>query len=99
MIDKFDKVKYREKVLFLLKNDKEQIAKNIIRKIAKDNIRSKDLDWLYNFFSPIYDELFYDLMTEKLIITSSTKDLLESLSLPFFKMDKDKKDEIFRKIL
>jgi len=99
MINKFDKVKYKEKILFLLKNDKEQIARNIMKKIAKENINSEDLYWLYNFFSPIYDELFYDLMTQKIIVTSTTKELLENLSLPFFKMEQEKKDKIFRKIL
>jgi len=45
MINKFDKVKYKEKILFLLKNDKEQLAKNIIKKIAKENyIEIQDLD-------------------------------------------------------
>lgn len=96
----FDKKKYREKILFLIRNDKEQLAKNIIKKIAKENyIEIQDLDWLYSFFSPIYDELFYDLMTKKLNITSSTKNLLEHLSLPFFKMEKTKKEKIFNKIL
>lgn len=99
MINKFDRIKYKEKILFLIKNDKEQIARNIIKKIAKENIKSENLDWLYNFFSPIYDELFYDLMTQKIIVTSTTKELLENLSLPFFKMEQEKKDKIFRKIL
>lgn len=97
MINKFDKVKYKEKILFLLKNDKEQLAKTIIKKIAKENyIEIQDLNWLYNFFSPIYDELFYDLMTQKLTITSSTKELIEGLSLPFLKMEKSKQDKILK---
>jgi hypothetical protein len=35
-MDKFHKDEYRKRILFLLRNNKEDIAKNIIRKVAKD---------------------------------------------------------------
>jgi len=35
-------------------------------------------------------------MTQKLTITSSTKELIEGLSLPFLKMEKSKQDKILK---
>lgn len=90
---------YREKILFLLKNKKENYAKNLIYKVAKDRyIKYNDVLWLYNFFSPIYDELFYDIMLERIKIKQSTKMLLEKLSMPLFKMSEIQKKSILNDI-
>lgn len=90
---------YKEKILFLLRNDKEQLAKKLIHNIAeKKYLNSHDLNWLYDFFSPIYDDLFYDLMFKKIEITTSTKELLENLSLPLYKMDEGKKNIVIKKL-
>lgn len=90
---------YRQKILFLLKHDNEEIAKKMIKQVAKNEyLQSHDFNWLYNFFSPIYDELFYDLMFKKIEITTSTKDLLEKLSLPLFKMNESDKRKLLDSI-
>lgn len=90
---------YRIKILLLLKNNDELIAKNIIFWIANDEfMQNWDYKWMYNFFSPIYDELFYELVTEKLKLSRETRNLLETLSLPYFKMDKSKKDKLLKRL-
>ncbi len=95
----FDAENYRQKILFFLRNDKEQLANELIKKIANQNyINNWDIDWLYDFFSPIYDELFYDFMFKKIDVTVTTKELLETLSLPLYKMEKSQKDNIIKKI-
>jgi hypothetical protein len=96
-IIKFNKDKFKQKILFLLRNNKEETAKKLIKKIAKKEfIEKEDIRGLYEFFSPIYDELFYDLIFEKLKLTNETKELLEKLSLPFFKMKKEFREEILK---
>lgn len=90
---------YRQKILFLLKHDKEELAKKIITQVAKNEyLQSHNFRWLYNFFSPIFDELFYDLIFKKIEITTSTKELLEKLSLPLFKMDERDKQKLLDSI-
>nr|MDD3719857.1 hypothetical protein [Candidatus Gracilibacteria bacterium] len=90
---------YRIKILLLLKNNDELIAKNIIFGIANDEfMQNGDYKGMYNFFSPIYDELFYELVTEKLKLSRETRNLLETLSLPYFKMDKSKKDKLLKRL-
>lgn len=97
--EKFDVEMYRQKILFLLRNDKEKIAKNIMKEIAREEyIAKNDMNGLYEFFSPIYDELFYDLMFKNINITISTKELLENLALPIFKMEESRKEEVIGKI-
>lgn len=89
---------YRQKILFLLKNDKEKLAKNVIKMIfQKKYLEEHNIDWLYDFFSPIYDELFYDLMFENIKVSSKTRELLETLALPIFKMDDLEKDKLIKK--
>lgn len=98
--EKFDIETYRQKILFLLRNDREKIAKKIIKEVAKQKyIENDDMNWLYEFFCPIYDELFYDLMFQNIKITTWTKELLENLSMPIFKMEENKKYEMMKKIV
>lgn len=90
---------FREKILYLLKNDKEEMAKKLMIQIAKDDfLDEKDFEWMYQFFSPIYDELFYDLMFENIHLKTKTKELLEELSLPFFQMEDSLKYSIIKHI-
>ena len=61
-MDQFKQQEYRDKILFLLRNDKEVIAKEMIKKIAREKfLVNEDTQGLYNFFSPLYDELFFEI--------------------------------------
>lgn len=96
----FDTEIFRQKILFLLKNDNEKKAQDLIKKIAKEKyISQDDIQGLYECFSPLYDELFFDVMFENIKIQSSTKELLEKLSLPLFQMEKSEKEKIIKNIL
>ena len=95
----FDTEIFRQKILFLLKNDKQKRAKELIKQIAYEKYLSReDIEGLYRCFSPLFDELFYDMMFENIKIQSSTKELLETLALPLFKMEKQKKETVIKKI-
>lgn len=98
-ITKLDTEFYRQKILFLLRNDKEKLAKNLIIKIAKEEYLDKnDIEWLYNFFSPIFDAIFYEIMFEKIRINNRTKTLLEILALPLWNYNDSKRRKILSKI-
>ena len=95
----FDKEFYKQKILFLLRNDSEEKAKEIIKEVAKDKyINQNDIDGLYSFFSPLYDEIFYDLMFKKINVNISTKELLETLALPIFQMNEYRKKDLIDKL-
>lgn len=98
-MENFNTENYRQKILFLLRNDKENIAKKLIKQIAKENfLEHNDINWLYQFFSPIFDEIFYELMFEKIHITNSTKLLLERLALPLNKVEESERNKIIGKL-
>jgi citrate lyase synthetase len=91
---------YKQKILLLLRQDKERIAKDLIKQIAqKAYIEKKDFRGLYLFFSPIYDELFHDIIFEKIKITNNTKVLLERLALPLERFDDKERNKIIGKII
>lgn len=93
----FDTEIFRQKILFLLKNDKQKVAEKMIKKIAFENyLLREDMRGLYDCFSPLFDELFYDMMFENIKIQSSTKDLLEKLALPLFKMEKRDQETVIQ---
>ncbi len=97
--EKFNTTFYKQKILFLLRNDKEVLAKKLIKHIAKEEyIENNNIPWLYSFFSPIYDELFYEIMFEKIHITNSTKVLLERLALPLERFENKERSKIISKI-
>jgi len=88
----FQEKVFREKIMFLLKNDKEDFARELMLLIAQEQfINQEDFLWLYQFFSPIYDELFYDMMFGKILFKAETKEVLEELALPFFAMNEQEK--------
>ena len=96
----FDTEIFRQKILFLLKNDKQKVAEKMMKNIAFENYLSRDdMRGLYDCFSPIFDEIFYDMMFENIKIQSSTKDLLEKLALPLFQMEKQEQETIIKNIL
>lgn len=93
----FDTEIFRQKILFLLKNDKQKVAEKMMKNIAFENYLSRDdMRGLYDCFSPIFDELFYDMMFENIKIQSSTKELLEKLALPLFKMEKQEQETVIQ---
>lgn len=97
--EKFDPEFYKQKILFLLRHDKEKLATQIIKQIAKEEyIKNNDIPGLYSFFSPIYDELFYEIIFEKINITNSTKVLLERLALPLEKFEDKERNKIISKV-
>ncbi len=90
---------FRQKILYLLKNDKEKIAKRLVLQIAKKEfLNENNFEGMYNFFSPLYDELFFDVMFENIHLKIKTKELLEKLSLPFLQMEKSKQKKILKDI-
>ena len=98
-MENFNTENYRQKILFLLRNDKENVAKKLIKQIAKENfLENNDINWLYQFFSPIFDEIFYELMFEKIHITNSTKLLLERLALPLNRVEESERNKIIGKL-
>jgi len=98
-MENFNTENYRQKILFLLRNDKENVAKKLIKQIAKENfLENNDINWLYQFFSPIFDEIFYELMFEKIHITNSTKLLLERLALPLNRVEENERNKIIGKL-
>lgn len=95
----FNKKEYKEKILFLLRNNWEEQVKKIIKQIVNEEyIDNDNISWLYDFFSPIFDEIFYDLLFERIKITNSTKILLERLAIPLWKLDELNRNKIIKKI-
>ncbi len=96
---KFNTKFYKQKILYLLRNDKEVLARELIKHIAKkEYIENNNIPWLYYFFSPIFDELFYEIIFKKIHITNSTKVLLERLALPLEKLANKERNKIICKI-
>lgn len=90
----------KEKIFDLLKNNFEQEAVLLIKQIAYYYLYyKKDIVWLYNFFNSLYDDLFYDITFNKIIISKNTTIILEELATPI-NIDRLKfKEEYIKKIL
>jgi hypothetical protein len=54
---------------------------------------------MYKFFSGIYDELFYDIIFNKIEISNSTKKMLETLATPIYKKTTIEQDKILKKTI
>lgn len=98
-MENFNQEIYREQILSLLRTEKEEVAKDLIKRIAREEfIEQGDIPGLYEFFSPLFDDIFYDLMFEKVRITTSTKLLLERLALPLERVSEERRQKILKKV-
>jgi len=98
-MENFNQEDYRQKILSLLRTEKEEMAKKLIKQVAQEEfIGQDDIAGLYEFFSPLFDEIFYDIMFEKVRITTSTKLLLERLALPLGRLDEEARKKILKKV-
>jgi hypothetical protein len=74
---------YRAKILSLIKSNEESMALEEIKKSildAKNDLKKNEE--LYKLYSSIFDELFHDIVFERITISLQTKKLLETLALP-----------------
>lgn len=98
-MENFNQQTYREQILSLLRTEKEEVAKDLIKRIAREEfLEQGDIPGLYEFFSPLFDDIFYDLMFEKVRITTSTKLLLERLALPLERVSEEQRQKILKKV-
>ena len=74
--------------------DSTEFVKNLYRYV-KDN---KWEEWLYKYFSEVYEELFSNLILKKTFISNSTKKMLETLATPIYEKSIEEKEKIYSKI-
>lgn len=90
----------KETIYDLLKNNFEQEAVLLIKQISYYYINyKKDTQWLYNFFNSLYDDLFYDITFNKIIISKKTIIILEELATPISSVRLKSKEEYIKKLL
>ncbi len=76
----------KENILNLIRSNSDEDAKKLIKWVATDFVDiKKDTLGMYEFFSGIYDELFYEIIFNKIEISNNTKKLLETLATPIYK--------------
>lgn len=70
--------------------------RSLMKGIAKDILSESDGDMhaTYDYFSPVYDSLYHDLLFEKIAIQKETKDLLEMLATPIFRKSPEEQQRI-----
>ncbi len=92
--------KSKEDIINYIRKNLDNDAKNIIKWVALNFINiEKDTLWMYKFFSWIYDELFYDIIFNKIEVSNNTKKMLEILATPIYKKSKADQDKILRKTI
>ncbi|NDK07912.1 hypothetical protein EOM39_01545 [Candidatus Gracilibacteria bacterium] len=90
----------KETIYDLLKNNFEQEAVLLIKQISYYYINyKKDTQGLYNFFNSLYDDLFYDITFNKIIISKKTIIILEELATPISSVRLKSKEEYIKKLL
>ena len=74
---------YRLRILELVKNNEENSLIKEITEVAMD-LKYEDgkNEIIYDIFSEVYDEIFYDIVFKKIQLSFNTKKLLETLALP-----------------
>ena len=55
-----------------------------------------DMHATYEYFSPVYDELYHSIIFKKLQIQEETKELLEILATPLFRKTPAEQQQIFQ---
>ncbi|EKE28443.1 MAG: hypothetical protein ACD_3C00058G0009 [uncultured bacterium (gcode 4)] len=76
-------VDVKAKIIENIRKGSDGMVLNDIEKVLKDLSKAKDRDEeIYRYFTQIYDEIFHDLLFEKIKIEHNTKKLLEMLALP-----------------
>jgi hypothetical protein len=53
----------------------------------------------YDYFSPVYDELYHAIIFEKISIQEETRQLLEILATPIFRKTREEQQEIIQKYI
>ena len=69
-----------------------------IREIFLSIIKNKWEEYLYHFFTIIYDKLYHDIITKKLSLSLETRKLLELLSIPIYKKTWEEKEKLYKKV-
>ncbi|MFA6256612.1 MAG: hypothetical protein WC606_05580 [Candidatus Absconditabacterales bacterium] len=69
----------------IIKNKTRTDLNKLIRKIIKDYLlKEKDLQKIHDFFTFIYDNIYYDIIFKKISINKQTVRTLETLAMPIF---------------
>ena len=73
-----------DKLAKLIQKEMHADFETIIKHIAKEFIEDTewDIHWAYEYFSAVYDELYYAFLFEKIHLPEKTRDLLEFLATP-----------------
>jgi len=85
-----------EEVVFYI--TKHFDSSDYLRDILLNIIKSKWEESLYYFFSLIYDELYYDILTKKISLSLETRRILELLAIPIYKKSNNEKEKLYKKI-
>jgi hypothetical protein len=92
--------KSKDDIINYIRKNLDNDAKKMIKWVASNFINiEKDTLWMYQFFSWIYDELFYDIIFNKIEISNSTKKMLETLATPIYKKTATEQIKIFKKTI
>jgi len=90
----------KENIINYIRKNMDNDAKKMIKWVASNFINiEKDTLWMYQFFSWIYDELFYDIIFNKIEISNSTKKMLETLATPIYKKTPIEQNKILKKTI
>ncbi len=68
----------------------------LMRWIANELLEKShgDTHSTYDYFSPVYDELYHDLIFKKINIQEETRELLEVLATPIFRKTPEEQQRI-----
>lgn len=64
--------------------------------IASDLIEGSngDMHSTYDYFSPVFDDLYHDLLFKKIVIQKETAELLEILATPIYRKTPEEQQKI-----
>lgn len=99
-MDPKEKNQYKESIINSVRNNQDKKTIEAVKFVLKDFLDiEKDTLWMYQFFSEIYDNLFYDIVFEKIRIENKTKNMLETLATPLYKKSETEQEKIIKKFL
>lgn len=76
-----------------LKKDMGKQSAPHILDAAADFLKHEDYEKMYHFFSGVYDEIYHDMIFKKMEVNNATRSLLETLSMPLYKLNKQEQDK------
>lgn len=85
-----------EKLVKFIRTQTRMDLQSLLKGIASELIEDSDGDMhsTYDYFSPVYDDLYHDLLFKKLAIQKETAELLEILATPIYRKAPEEQQKI-----